>query len=77
MNVYDFLKAGQSILTMLAENKVDARYVKYLELFEEYKRLDAEGHKKEYIVYYLQQEYGIGRATVYRVISEMERAMKI
>lgn len=77
MNVYDFLKAGQSILKMLNENKVDAGYVKYLELFEEYKQLSAEGHKKEYIVYYLQTEYEVGRATVYRVIRELERAINV
>ncbi len=77
MNVYEYLKTGESILKVLAANKVDARYVRYLELFEEFKRLEAEGHKKEYIVYYLMQEYDVGRATVYRVISEMDRPMKV
>lgn len=76
MRQYEFLKATASILHVLEDNKIDARDIKYLELYEDFTRLKSEGHKISYIVEYLSEQYECGVATVYRIIKRMEQNLK-
>lgn len=76
MTQYELLRAASSILMTLEENNVDARDVKYLELYGEYRRLKGEGHKIGYIAYYLSQQYECSEATVYRVVKRMAQDIK-
>lgn len=46
-------------------------HVKYLEMYKDYTRLTAEGHKKAYIMQYLADEYSISERTIYRVIDRL------
>ena len=73
MTQYELLKTASSILTMLEANDIDAKDVRYLDLYVEYRRLKDEGHKVGYIAYYLSQQYGCSVATVYRLVKRMER----
>lgn len=73
MTQYELLKATESILATLESSGVDAKDVKYLSMYDEYKRLKDEGHKISYIAYYLAQQHECGEATVYRVIKRMEK----
>ena len=71
MTQYDLLKTAESLLFVLMSNDVDAKDVKYLEMYKEYMRLKKEGHKVGYVVYYLSQQYECSEATVYRVVKRM------
>lgn len=73
MKQYELLKTVESILSVLEKNGIDAKDVKYLKLYDEYKRLKDEGHKVGYIVYYLSTQYECGEATIYRVIKRMNK----
>lgn len=77
MNAYEVLKASESALKVLMKNNVDAKDVGLLEVYEDYKRLMSEGHKKTYIVAYLVEQYGVGEATIYRMAKRMERKMNL
>lgn len=76
MTQYDLLRTAESLLTILTANDVDAKDVKYLELYENFVRLKAEGHKVGYIVYYLSQQYECSEATVYRVVKRMAQDIR-
>lgn len=77
MRQYDILKSAVSLLRIMVENGVDERDVLHLDMYEDYRRLMKEGHKKMYIVRYLCEQYGIGEATIYRVANRMEKKLKI
>jgi hypothetical protein len=73
---YELLKASVSLLAMLEKNGIDAKDVKYIDLYDEYTRLKSEGHKMGYIAYYLSQQYECSEATVYRVVKRMAQDIK-
>ena len=76
MTQYELLKASVSLLAMLEKNGIDAKDVKYIDLYDEYTRLKSEGHKMGYIAYYLSQQYECSEATVYRVVKRMAQDIK-
>ena len=76
MTQYELLKMAESLLVVLMSNDVDAKDVKYLEMYKEYMRLKKEGHKVGYVVYYLSQQYECSEATVYRVVKRMTKKIR-
>lgn len=76
MTQYELLKTAESLLVVLMSNDVDAKDVKYLEMYQEYMRLKKEGHKVGYVVYYLSQQYECSEATVYRVVKRMTQEIR-
>lgn len=76
MTQYELLKTAESLLVVLISNDVDAKDVKYLEMYQEYMRLKKEGHKVGYVVYYLSQQYECSEATVYRVVKRMTQKIR-
>jgi hypothetical protein len=76
MTQYELLKTAESLLVVLMSNDVDAKDVKYLEMYKEYMRLKKEGHKVGYVVYYLSQQYECSEATVYRVVKRMTQKIR-
>ena len=76
MTQYELLKTAESLLAVLMSNDVDAKDVKYLEMYQEYMRLKKEGHKVGYVVYYLNQQYECSEATVYRVVKRMTQKIR-
>lgn len=76
MTQYELLKTAESLLIILMSNDVDAKDVKYLEMYQEYMRLKKEGHKVGYVVYYLSQQYECSEATVYRVVKRMTQKIR-
>lgn len=76
MTQYELLKTAESLLAVLMSNDVDAKDVKYLEMYQEYMRLKKEGHKVGYVVYYLSHQYECSEATVYRVVKRMTQKIR-
>lgn len=76
MTQYELLKTAASLLTVLMENDIDAKDVKYIKLYRDYLRLKKEGHKVGYVVYYLSQQYECSEATVYRVVKRMMQKIR-
>lgn len=76
MTQYELLKTAASLLTVLMDNDIDAKDVKYIELYKDYLRLKKEGHKVGYVVYYLSQQHECSEATVYRVVKRMTQKIR-
>lgn len=75
MTQYELLNAAESMVRIMADNGIKAEDVHYLSLYADWLRLRSEGHKVEYIAYYLSERYECNRATVYRVVKRMERVI--
>ena len=73
MTQFDALKLCESTLRMLDMNGIDAKDVRYLDMYRDYARLREEGHKITYIAEYLSGAYECSVATVYRAVARMER----
>ena len=73
---YDLLRAAESLLTILTNNDIDAKDVKYLNLYQEFVRLKKEGHKIGYVACYLSEQYECSEATVYRVVKRMAQEIR-
>ena len=77
MTQYEALKLIEPTLNMLHRNGVDCRDVKYVQLYEDYERLCAEGHKKLYITTYLEEKYGVCMVSIYRIIKRLKNDIVI
>lgn len=71
MKAYELLYINRNTLRISIEISLDVSDIKYLEMYKEYTRLTAEGHKKAYIMKYLSDEYNISERTIYRVIDRL------
>ena len=72
MRKYELIKALQSTLKVFADNDIDARDWRYVQMYEDYERLRKEGHKYIYIMRYLSQQYETSESTLYRIIKKYE-----
>ena len=71
MTHYDIIKLAESVLMTVVKNGVNVQDVVYLKVYEEYTRMEREGHKKTFIVDYLSDLYGVPVATIYRIAKRM------
>jgi len=77
MTNFEILKSNESLLRTLVLNGVRICDIEYLEMYDDYRRLVREGHKKTYIVSYLEEQYGCPVPTIYRVVKRLERRLKV
>lgn len=73
MKAVDILRMSASICNMLADNDIDAKDVRNIQLYEEWKRMRAEGHKYSYIMYYLTTQYDVSESGVMRIIKRLDK----
>lgn len=73
MKAIDILRMTESICTTLADNDIEAKDVRNIQLYDEWKRMRAEGHKYSYIMYYLKTQYEISESGVIRIIKRLDK----
>lgn len=73
MTQFELMRTAESLLRVMNDNNIDVSDIKYMKMYDDYRRLKEEGHKVGYIVYYLSEQYGCGETTVYRVVKRMEK----
>ena len=77
MTKYELIKSVASVLVVLAENNINVADYRYVQLFEDYQRLKSEGHKYDYIVYYLSTQYECGETTVWRIVKRLQESVRL
>lgn len=77
MRAIDILTMAESICKLLADNCVDPTDVRYIALYEDWKRMKTEGHKYSYIVYYLSMQYEVSESSVNRIVKRMDKEVNI
>lgn len=71
MTAYELLSVNAVSLKAMATISLNVSDVKYLDLYQKYFQLLAEGHKKTYIMQRLSDEYKISERMVYNVIEKL------
>lgn len=73
MTTFQLLKANESLLRLITENKVNVADMNHLDLYLKYEEMKKEGHKVGYIVVYLADKYGMTDRGVYKVIRRLSK----
>lgn len=73
MKAIDILTCAESVCRILGRNDIDPKDVRYIDLFRDWVRMKMEGHKYQYIVYYLSTEYDVSETSVYRIVKRLEK----
>lgn len=77
MKNYEFIKASQTILRIVRDNKIKVGDVDYIQVYEDWVRFKSEGQKYDWIIYYLGQQYGVSAATISRIVKRMEKDVEL
>lgn len=72
MKVIELLKLNRELLTVCRSAGIRLDDVRYIELYNDYSRLLAEGEKITYIVAALSDKYGMCERTVYDLIRRLK-----
>ena len=72
MKVIELLKLNRELLTVCRSAGIRLADVRYIELYNEYSRLLADGEKITYIVAALSDKYGVCERTVYDLIRRLK-----
>lgn len=73
MTVYELLYVTRPIIDILEKNKVQLSHVDKVEMYEDWLRLKAEGHKSLHIVAHLAEVYNMSEQHVWRSVKALSR----
>lgn len=77
MSVYELLKLHETLLRVMADHGVDVDLVRAVSAYEEYRRLTAQGLKKEYVYAMVGEHHGLSRTTIFRMARRMEAEISL
>jgi hypothetical protein len=77
MKAIELLIINKAMIELLAKNDLDVGDVKYIEAYQEYARLMAEGHKQLYVMQYIEDEYEISKSTIKRLIKKFGKDVEL
>lgn len=77
MTTYQLLRANESLLRLIAENKINISDVAYLDIYSQFEKMKKEGHKVGYITVYLADKYGMSERGIYKIINRMKKRLTL
>lgn len=77
MKAIDYIKSMEEICKTMARNGIDPRDIDNISLYNDWVRMRKEGHKYQFIIYYLTTQYGKSESGVLRIVKRMEREVEI
>ena len=76
MTIYELIHENLPILRKMHRNGVSGSYIQYLPIYEEYKRLIAEGNKVRWVARYVAEKFGYTERYVLLIAKMMEEDIK-
>ena len=76
MTIYQLLHENLPILRKMHRNGVSGSYIQYLPIYEEYKRLIAEGNKVRWVSQHVAEKFGYTERYVRLIVKMMEERVK-
>lgn len=73
MTQYEVLKMSEPVMEQVACGGITATDIAHVEMYEELVRLEREGHKKEWILAYLGERFGVTRRNIYKIKARMKK----
>lgn len=72
MTIFELLLFNKELLKTMHKNGIKPKHYEFIKMFEDYKRMVANGDKITYIVTMLSSTYGISERAIYRIIELFE-----
>ena len=72
MTIYKLIQANLPLMRLMHRNGVSGSYVQYLPIYEDYKRLVAEGNKVRWVAQHIADKYGYTERYVRLIVKMME-----
>lgn len=76
MTAFDLVFMMRDFMKRMSNFDIKMNDYKHIDMFQEYKRLEGQGAKKEYIKAELSHKYGISESTVNRIIRRLDKTFK-
>lgn len=76
MKIYDLIKDNLPILRRMHRNGVSGNYIAYIPIYEDYKRLVAEGNKVRWVAQAVADKYGYKERMVRLIVKMMEEEVR-
>lgn len=77
MTRFELIKANQTMLKAMVDNKISPGEVKNLEIYEEFKARKAKKEKISYIVCCLKEKYNLTERRIYGIIKQMAKRINL
>lgn len=77
MKAVDILRSSARVCRALAANGVEARDIRHVELYDEWSRMRAEGHKYAWFMYCLCRKYGVSESSLLRIVKRLDQDIEI
>ena len=73
----DLMKFCEKVMKSLSKVGVKTSDCQHIGMYNEYKELERQGVKKEYIRAVLSGRYHISESTIYRIVTRLDKQVKI
>lgn len=77
MTRFELIKANQTMLKAMVDNKISPGEVRNLEIYEEFKARKAKKEKISYIVCCLKEKYNLTERRIYGIIKQMAKRINL
>ena len=77
MKAIDILTLAEGIITTLDRNDIKTADVRYVQMYRDWQRMRDEGHKWDWIMYWLGKEYDLSEASVWRILKRMDKDIEM
>ena len=77
MKAIDILTLAQGICERLDKNDIKAGDVRYIQMYRDWLRLKNEGHKYDWIMYWLAKEYDTSESSAWRIIKRLDKDVEM
>ena len=77
MKAIDILSLAEGIITTLDRNDIKTADVRYVQMYRDWQRMREEGHKWDWIMYWLGKEYELSEASVWRILKRMDKEIEM
>ena len=77
MKAIDILSLAEGIITTLDRNDIKTADVRYVQMYRDWQRMREEGHKWDWIMYWLGKEYDLSETSVWRILKRLDREIEM
>lgn len=77
MKAIDILSLAEGIITTLDRNEIKTADVRYVQMYRDWQRMREEGHKWDWIMYWLGKEYDLSETSVWRILKRMDKEIEM
>ena len=67
----DLVRFCRELMKRLSKNEIKVNDYKHVDMCDDYCKLVANGHKKEYVIAVLREKYGVSESTLRRVLKRL------